>query len=396
MKKDYFVVVSEKLLPWLTYLEIIIMKKTAILICVMIISGFTTFSQKTDIFTMDAVTDFSLTLREGKAPNRLPYNPFHIEKEWKALAGDDLNFAFHMASAEGLFKGKPGIYTITLNTLTERDGECAYNVYVNDKAVGFCQKNPPTNEFCAPAMLQWTGVEIPANARIRVESNSYSNLRRPEMNFFEYARGRWTGVVFKAENPGITNVPNTQNPQYFSKCINVGNSPIKPEMKYHEPAQVYFLVAGGSGLKARQDGFGILYKPISVDFTLETSVKVIGLSDAGSGCAGIMLRQSSSPGSAFIACMVQNDGVVKLQYRPSEGELTKEIPFKIDGADMIQIERKQGSCIVSVAKFGETYERNTVEIPVLKGASMIGFFVFSGSEKEKEAAAFSNLRFFEN
>jgi hypothetical protein len=372
------------------------MKNIVAFIWVLIFPVINIFSQQTEIITMKAVSDFSLTLREGKAPNRLPYNPFHIEKEWNALAGDDLNFAFHMASAEGTFSGKPGTYTVTLNTLTERDGECAYNVYVNDKAVGFCQKNPPTNEFCAPAMLQWTSVEIPANARIRVESNSYSNLRRPEMNFFEYARGRWTAVVFEPEKKPITTTPNILNPASFRNCINIGSSQIKPEMKYHEPAQTYFLVAGGSGLKNKQDSFGYLQKSVSGDFIFETGVTVIGLTNTGSGCAGIMLRQSSSPGSAFIACLVQNDGAIKLQYRQSEGELTKEIIFKLSDAEMIQIERKQGSFIVSAARFGETYERNTVEIPVLKGSSLIGFFVLSGSDKEKEAAAFSNVRLFEN
>jgi hypothetical protein len=180
------------------------MKKNFALASVILIFPIVTFSQKVgNVISMSAVNDFSLVQREGKGPNRLPYTPFHIEKEWNALAGDDLNFPFHMASAEGVFKGEAGKYTLCLNTLTERDGECAYNVYVNDKAVGLCQKNPPTNEFCTPAVLEWKGVEIPANAKIRVESNSYSNLKRPEANFFEYARGRWTGILLKPENDNV-------------------------------------------------------------------------------------------------------------------------------------------------------------------------------------------------
>jgi len=351
--------------------------------------------QKEEIVTMSAVKDFSLELREGKAPNRLPFNPYHVEKEWSALAGDDLNFAFHMASAEGEFKGRPGIYTVTLNTLTERDGECAYNVYVNDKPVGMCQKNPPTNEFCAPSMLIWAGVDIPANARIRVESNSYSNLRRPEMNFFEYARGRWTGVVFRPEQNNISASTNIVNPSLFELCKNVGSSDIKAEMKYDIPSLSYYLVACGTGTADNKDSFGFLHKKVNGDFILESGIKLLNITGKNTSSAGIMVRQSSDPDAPFIACVVQGDGTMKLKYRADSGKTAKELNIKVTGAEMIQVEKKGDTYTVSAAKFGETYEKTSVQVPGIKGSLLTGFFVCSGSETEKEAAAFSNIRFFE-
>jgi len=372
------------------------MKKILVLILIPLLLPFATFSQKNaEPVKMSAITDFSLVLREGKAPNRLPYTPFHIEKEWNALAGDDLNYPFHMASAEGRFPGKTGTYTVTLNTLTERDGECAYNVYVNDKPIGLCRKNPPTNEFCVPAMLQWTVVEITAGAMIRVESNSYSNLKRPEAGFFEYARGRWTGIAFTPGQNKKPTEPNSPDQGFFDQCIVVGTSSVKPEMKYHAPDNSYFLIAGGTGLNDKQDSFGYLCKQVSGDFILEAGVSLMGISAGKSGSAGIMMRESSDAGTGFISCFVQNEGVVKLQYRPADGQAIKEILFKISGAEMIQLEKKGDSYIVSAAKFGEIYERNSVELPGFKNTSMTGFFVSSGSDKEKEAAGFTNLRFYE-
>jgi hypothetical protein len=372
------------------------MKKLLTLIFILAILPLVSLCQNTDErITMSAVNDFSLNLREGKAPNRLPYTPYHIEKEWNALAGDDLNFAFHMASAEGVFPGRQGVYTVTLNTLTERDGECAYNVYVNDKPVGLCQKNPPTNEFCAPARLQWTDVEIPANAKIRVESNSYSNLRRPEMNFFEYARGRWTGIDFKTEKAGMNTSRVSLNPEIFGECNTIGSSSAKAEMKYDIPAQAYYLVAYGSGMKDNNDTFGYLNRRADGDFILEAGVRLLGMAGSKSSNGGIMVRHSLEPGAAFVACFVQNDNVVKLKYRAASGEKVKEISFKVTGGEMIQIEKKGDIYTVSSAKFGEAYERNTVQIPGIKESSVIGFFVCSGSEEEKEAAAFSNIRLFD-
>jgi hypothetical protein len=371
------------------------MKKYLTLIFILIILSTVSFSQKeSEIITMSAITDFSLALREGKAPNRLPYNPYHVEKEWNALAGDDLNHAFHMASAEGSFKGKQGIYTVTLKTLTERDGECAYNVYVNDKPIGQCQKNPPTNEFCAPAMLQWTGVEIPSGAKIRVESNSYSNLRRPEGGFFEYARGRWTGIEFKAEN--INNSPpgKVLNPNDFTKCVSVGNMAASAEMKFDTPAQTYYIISTGEGLNGRNDSFGYLFKTVEGDFILESGIRLLGLEPGASGSSGLMFRHSIDPDAAFVACLVQSGGLTKIKYRAAKGETAKEIVFKVLNAEMILIEKNAENYIVKAARFGEIYEQISVQISENLGSSLIGFFTVSGSAKTKEAAAFSNIRYF--
>lgn len=343
---------------------------------------------------MSAVNDFALTLRGGKAPNRLPYNPYHVEKEWNALAGDDLNFAFHMASAEGEFKGKAGIYTVTLNTLTERDGECAYNVYVNEKPVGMCQKNPPTNEFCAPAMLIWSGVVIPENARIRVESNSYSNLRRPEMNFFEYARGRWTGIVFRPEHNITSDTTNIVNPSLFELCNNVGTSDIRAEMKYDTPSMAYYLIGGGKGPGNNKDSFGFIHKEVSGDFILESGIKLLNISGNKSSSAGIMVRQSSEPDAPFFACLVQSDGTIKLFYRTGSDKTTGELSHKVTGAEMIQVEKRGDTYFVSAAKFGKPYEQTSVRVPGIRDSLLAGFFVCSGTETEIEAAAFSNVRFF--
>lgn len=371
------------------------MKRLETLIFILMTFMGNSFSQQADeITTMSAINDFSLTIREGKAPNRLPYTPFHIEKEWNALAGDDLNFPFHMASAEGVFRGKAGIYTVSLHTLTERDGECVYNVYVNEKPVGSAKKNPPTNEFCAPALLKWTRVEIPANAKIRVESNSYSNLKRHESGFFEYARGRWTGIDFKSDLSAKSLSSETNDMGIFEKCVTLGPVKIPARMNYQESQQTYYLVGAGSGLKDKQDSFSYLYKSVKGDFIMEAGVKIIGLSDNKISAAGLMMRQSSAADAAFIACLVRKDGAVTLQNRPAAGKVVNEIILKVADAEMIQIEKKGDYYTISAAKFGEIYERISVEISGFTGPLMIGYCVYSNSDNEKEAASFSNVRFY--
>ena len=371
------------------------MKLRVVFTSILIFGYLSLFSQtEKSVLTMSAVNDFSVSLRPGKAPNRLPYNPYHVEKEWDALAGDDLNFAFHMASAEGSFKGEKGTYTVVLYTLTERDGECAYNVYVNDKPVGLCQKNPPTNEFCSPAMLIWENVEIPEKALIRVESNSYSNLRRPEGSFFEYARGRWSGIAFIPERINKSPFLKASDPSFFGNCMKIGTAKSESLCKYDTPSSSYFLISEGSGTESNVDSFGYLFREAKGDFIIEAGVSLLGVNKSIKSNAGIMIRETTDPGSPFISCSLQPGGNIIIRYRKVSGKEVHSEILSVKDAEMLQLERKNEKYIMSAAKFGQVYSRDTLLLPGFNKTVNTGFFVFSGSEKEKEAASFSNIRFF--
>lgn len=373
------------------------MKHIATLLLFFLTVSIFSFSQSNDkIVSMNATTDFPILTREGQASNRRPYAPFHIEKDINALAGDDLNFTFHIAAAEGRFPGKAGKYTVRLNTLTERDGECVYNVYVNDEPVGLFQKNPPTNEFHAPAMLQWTNVNIPAKAKIRVESNNWSNLQRHELNFFEYARGRWTGVDFILE-VGVDNATQKSlNIGIFEKTEDVGSLVVPAEARYNKIEQAYYVIADGKSADRNRENFGYLWKTTQQDFTLEALVSLLGLTDKPDRKAGLMIRKSTNPDAPFVACFLQGNDQVAIQYRIDPGTEIQETSFNIEGAEMIQVEKKGSNFTVSAAQFGDEYERQSIEVPTLSGTVKAGFYVCSGSSGDREMARFSHLRFFEN
>ena len=371
--------------------------RIAPLLIILISAGPTSFSQSNhNIIRMEAIDDFPVLTREGKASNRLPYAPFHIEEDLNALAGDDLNFTFHMAAAEGVFPGQAGKYSVCLNTLTERDGECVYNVYVNEERVGLFQQNPPTNEFSAPATLQWYGVEIPANAKIRVESNNWSNLKRHEGNFFEYARGRWTSVDFMPEES--VNNPSRKNLKIgiFEEIEDVGSTEFPAQGSYNTIEQAYYMAAAGENKGSNNDSFGYLRKTVQGDFVLEALITPIGFSDNKDRQAGLMIRQSSALDSPYVACVVKGNGLVSLQFRKNSDSDTKKILFTITGAEMIQLEKKGNTFTMSAAKFGEDYERQSIELTGFTGSLKAGFFVGLDKVGDREIVRFSRVRFFEN
>lgn len=373
------------------------MNRIILLALIIIFLWVDSFSQSPDkIIRMNAIEDFPVLSREGMASNRRPYAPFHVEEDLNALAGDDLNFTFHMAAAEGEFPGKAGIYTVRLNTLTERDGECVYNVYVNDQRVGLFQQNPPTNEFSAPAMLEWSGVGIPERAKIRIESNNWSNLLRHEDNFYEYARGRWTSVDFIPVETVDQIKDMDPDLGIFEKIETIGPAELYTEARYEEVEKAYYLTASGLNEAKGTDQFGFLSKPVEKDFALETLLIPVSFNDNQAFESGLMIRQSLMPGAPYLACIRKGNGTVALQYRELQEGEPREIVFKTTDAEMIQLEKKGQIFHVSAARFGEDYERHSIELPGFPGKLRAGFFVCSNRSDQRELIRFSRVRYFED
>jgi hypothetical protein len=367
--------------------------KTLTLIFILYFQPAWAFSQdKPSHIRMEAIEAFPVLTREGTASNRKPYGPFHAEEDLNALAGDDLNFTFHMAAAEGIFPGKNGKYTIRLNTLTERDGECVYHVYVNDEPVGLFRQNPPTNEFTAPASLVWPDVHVPAEARIRVESNNWSNLKRHEENFFEYARGRWTSVDFIPVEDNDHLLPPGSGTGVFEKLEKTGYAGVQVNADYNETEQAYYLALSGVNSEDQSNDAGFFWRNVNRDFELETLVYLIDLAGNEGLEAGIRVSISAAPDAPFFDCIIQQNGVACLRYRSVSNTAIREFTFNTTGAEMIQLKKNGNTFTMSAAPFGEEYERKSVDMTGFDGSLRTGFFI--GSRKGSGAARFSHVRYY--
>jgi hypothetical protein len=343
-----------------------------------------------EVINMHALSDFNVLTREGQASNRKPYGPFHPEKDLNALAGDDLNYTFQMASAEGTFTGPAGKYTVCLNTLTERDGECVYNVYINDVRVGLFQQNPPTNEFTAPATLTWTGVQVPAHAKIRVESNNGSNLKRHEGNFYEYARGRWTGIDF---------IPQGENTAsdlkgslgIFEKLDLTGPFNSSPVAICNTQELAYYLSLPDDPSVNDKNVTAFLWKHAKGDFELEALVTPVIQSGNNNLNGGLMIRESTEADSPFIACALTGDGKIIVQVREERGGAVRENSFSYDQSEMVEVIKNDNNVSISIAPLGNDYSRDVIKLTGFRDSLMAGFFTGSGA-----TVRFSNVRFFED
>ncbi|MEN0048112.1 MAG: hypothetical protein AAF806_13715 [Bacteroidota bacterium] len=125
----------------------------------------------------------------------------YIDKNRKAIA---LNAGKHKGvytAADYIFEGTSHIYSLTLHTLCELDGESRYRVAINGQLLDGIKTNPiifgSEQPDYTPASHTWEKVELSKGDTIRVEASSETNGKIPEGEITAYSRGRFTSLVLQ-------------------------------------------------------------------------------------------------------------------------------------------------------------------------------------------------------
>jgi TolB protein len=91
--------------------------------------------------------------------------------------------------------------------------------------------------------------------------------------------------------------------------------------------------------------------------------------------------------------VIHGDGLTSLQFRRTKGADMEEVRFDISGPDVLQLEKKGNTFTMSVARFGEVYIQESLEIGI--GDSLLaGLFICSHNDTVVEKAKFHNVRIF--
>ncbi|WP_461452031.1 TolB family protein [Mucilaginibacter sp.] len=161
--------------------------------------------------------------------------------------------------------------------------------------------------------------------------------------------------------------------------------------EYEPQLQQYKITGSGYNIWFDHDAFHYVWKKMKGDFILTTRAQFLGTGIEQHRKLGWMIRASLDPNSKHVSAVVHGDGLTSLQYRKTVNGQTEEIKSPITHADIIQIERKGNTYTMSVARNGETFVTEKIDID-LGDDVYIGLFVCSHNPAVVEKAEFNNVR----
>ena len=178
----------------------------------------------------------------------------------------------------------------------------------------------------------------------------------------------------------------------FDRDTDIGDSKIKGFANYSQEEQTYLLGGAGTNMWFGSDEFHYLWRTLQGDFILRAEVSFKGDGVDPHRKAGWIIRNNLDPNSRHVNASVHGDGLAALQYRREKGGETEEIPSTGKAPDVIQLERRGTTYIMSTASFGEEFTSVELEGVALDNEVYVGIYVCSHNPDVLETAVFRNVR----
>ena len=178
----------------------------------------------------------------------------------------------------------------------------------------------------------------------------------------------------------------------FDANLDVGNCKIEGNSEYDPENQTYTLSGSGTNMWFKKDDFQYLWTTLQGDFILRAEVSFIGEGVDPHRKVGWIVKNSLDTNSKHVNASLHGDGLIALQYRKEIGADTEQIEAPNTAPDVIQLERRGDTYIMSTAKFGEKFtsvELNDVE---LDNEVYVGIYMCSHNPDVLEKAVYRNVR----
>lgn len=164
----------------------------------------------------------------------------------------------------------------------------------------------------------------------------------------------------------------------------------------YDPARQGYRVAGsGENMWGDHDEFHFVWKRMTGNFILSTRARFVGVGGDPHRKLGWTIRPTLDGQSAHVSAVVHGNGLASLQYRRTGGATTEENKSRDSLPDpdaMIQLERRDGVYLMSVARFGDTLATQELTGVSLPDTVYVGLFVCAHDAAAVERATFSNVR----
>ncbi len=183
----------------------------------------------------------------------------------------------------------------------------------------------------------------------------------------------------------------------FDAQTDIGTSSRSGSATYDPRAQTYLVAGSGENMWGDHDDFHFVWKRMTGNFILSTRARFIGAGVEPHRKIGWTIRPSLEPNSAHVTAALHGDGLVSLQFRRTDGNTTEENKSRdslppSDADAVIQLERRDGTYIMSIARWGDTLVTQELADLSLPDTVYVGVFVCAHNDVVLEQAVFSNVR----
>lgn len=129
----------------------------------------------------------------------------------------------------------------------------------------------------------------------------------------------------------------------FEGSQDVGTTARKGAAVFSPAGQAYQVQGGGENMWFTNDAFHFVWKKVSGDFAIESEIAWVKAGGNAHRKACLIVRQSLAPDSAYVDVAVHGDGLTSLQFRETEGGLTREIQYPNTSPARVGLERQSNT-----------------------------------------------------
>jgi len=190
----------------------------------------------------------------------------------------------------------------------------------------------------------------------------------------------------------ITLVQGQNNLGIFKNHLDVGNPTAEGFAKYNAKEQTYEVGGSGANMWGSLDQFHYLWTTLQGDFILRAEVSFVGAGNDPHRKVGWIVKNDLDSNTPHVNATTHGDGSTALQYRKTTGGDTAQIVSPNTAPDVIQLERKGNTFIMSTAKFGNDFTEVTLMDMPLKTQVYVGLGVCSHKPNIVETVKVRNVR----
>jgi len=142
----------------------------------------------------------------------------------------------------------------------------------------------------------------------------------------------------------------------FDAQTDVGRPAHFGSASYDPQRQTYLITGSGQNMWGDHDDFHFVWRRLSGNFILSTRTHFVGAAGDPHRKIGWTIRPSLETNAAHVTAALHGNGLMSLQFRRTTGATTEEMKSRdsLPDADaVIQLERRDGAYVMSVARFGD-------------------------------------------